>query len=69
MDHSVQQVPLHILRVDDEACFLQVSKMILESENKFEIETATLVDEVLCKLKTQPYNAIISDYLMPRKTV
>ena len=66
-DGSVQQESLHILHVDDEASFLKVSKMILELENKFEIDTATSVDEAYCKLKTHPYDAIVCDYDMPVK--
>jgi DNA-binding response OmpR family regulator len=59
---------LHILLVDDDASFLQVSKIILESENNFEIETATSVDEAFFKLKTRSYDTVISDYEMPLKT-
>jgi DNA-binding response OmpR family regulator len=66
-NNSVQQESLHILHVDDDASFLKVSKMILELENKFEIDTATSVDEAFCKLKTQPYDAIIYDYGMLTK--
>ena len=41
--------------------------MILELENKFEVDTATSVDEAFCKLETQPYDAVVSDYDMPIK--
>jgi DNA-binding response OmpR family regulator len=58
---------LRILHVDDDASFLKISKMILELENKFVIDTATSVDEAFCKLKTQPYDAVICDYDMPMK--
>lgn len=59
---------LHILHVDDDASFLLFSKIPLEKENKFEIDTATCVDEALDKLKTQHYDAVVSDYTMPLKT-
>ena len=36
--------------------------MILELDHKFEIDTATSVEEAFCKLKTQPYDAVVCDY-------
>jgi DNA-binding response OmpR family regulator len=41
--------------------------MILELENKFEIDTATSVDDAFFKLQTQSYDAIVCDYEMPIK--
>jgi DNA-binding response OmpR family regulator len=67
MNYSVQEEALHILHVDDDASLLQLSKMILESENKFQIDTAMSVDEAFKKLDTETYDAIISDYDMPQK--
>ncbi len=64
---SAQQESLRILHVDDDASFLQVSKMILELENKFEIDTVTSVNEAFGKLKMQHYDAVICDYDMPIK--
>ena len=55
--------------VDDDASFLKTSKKILELDNNFSVDTATSVDEAFCKLKTQHYNAIVSDYEMPQKNV
>jgi DNA-binding response OmpR family regulator len=66
-DYSVQEEPLHILHVDDDASLLSVSKMILETENKFEIDNVTSVDEAFSKLKTCCYDAVVSDYEMPLK--
>ena len=66
--YSVQEESLHILHVDGDASFLQVSKEILESENKFEIDTATSVEEAFDKLKTHSYDAIVSDSEMPLKS-
>jgi DNA-binding NarL/FixJ family response regulator len=63
----VKQESLHVLHVDDDASFLQVSKLILELENKFEIDTVTSVDAAFCKLKTRPYDAVVCDYDMPLK--
>jgi len=64
---SVQRESLRILHVDDDSSFLRVSKLILELENEFKVETATSVNEAFCKLKTQPYDAIVCDYDMPIK--
>ena len=64
--YSVQDEALHILHVDDDA-LLHVSKMILDAENKFQIDTATSVDEAFKKIGTGNYDAIISDYDMPQK--
>ncbi len=58
---------LRILHVDDDASLLQASKITLEKENEFEVDTATSVDEALTKLKTLHYDAIVSDYAMPMK--
>ncbi len=58
---------IRILHVDDDFSFLQVSKTILELENKFEIDTATSADEASCKMKTQAYDAVVCDYDMPLK--
>jgi PAS domain S-box-containing protein len=68
MNYSVQKEPLHILHVDDDSSILQLSKRILENENKFQIETVTSVDEAFEKLNLLAYDAIISDYEMPLKT-
>ena len=65
--NSVQEDPVRILHVDDDASILSVSKTILESENNFMIDHATSVDEAFQKLGTQSYDAIVSDYVMPVK--
>jgi PAS domain S-box-containing protein len=67
MDYSVQEEPLRILHVDDDNSLLSVSKMILETENKFEIDNVTSVDEAFNKLKTHAYDCVVSDYEMPLK--
>ena len=64
---SVGEESLRVLHVDDDTSFLSVSKMILEGENKFEIDSATSVDEAFEKLKVQSYDAIVSDFEMPQK--
>src|SRR4030067_1130265 len=58
---------LHILHVDDDLSVLEVSKQILEMDANFEVDTVTSVDEAFSKLRTQPYDAVISDFEMPTK--
>jgi PAS domain S-box-containing protein len=58
---------LRVLHVDDDQGLLEVSKQILLMENNFEIENAFSVDEAFEKLEKQTYDAIVSDYEMPRK--
>jgi len=58
---------LRVLHVDDDDCFLMVSKQILEMEGKIKVETATSVYEALENLKQFHYDAVVSDYEMPGK--
>lgn len=66
-DATNLQTKILVLHVDDDQTFLYTSKDILESDGKFQVESAQSVDEALKKLKTQPFQAIISDYEMPNK--
>ena len=56
-----------ILHVDDDLYILDVSKKILEIEGKFEVDTALSVDEAFQKMGQKKYDAVISDYEMPRQ--
>lgn len=58
---------IRVLHVDDDACFLGVSKEILMMEGNFEIDHALSVDEVFKKLETANYDVVVSDYEMPQK--
>jgi DNA-binding NtrC family response regulator len=58
---------LRVLHVDDDDCFLKVSKQILELEAKIKVETATSVYEAFKKLKQFHYDVVVSDYEMPGK--
>ena len=58
---------IRILHVDDDSCFLEVSKSILELEGNFEVDGALSVDEAVKKLEEQSYDAVISDYELPQK--
>lgn len=67
MNCADKEEALRILHVDDDTSLLELSKMILETENKFQIDTAASVDEAFNKLNKQTYDAIVSDYDMPLK--
>jgi signal transduction histidine kinase len=56
-----------VLHVDDDRFILAVSKQILEAGGKFQVETASSVEEAFQKLQAQPFDAIVSDYEMPQK--
>ncbi len=58
---------IHVLHVDDDISFLEVSKLILSNENNFEIDTATSVNEALKKMELQTFDVVVSDYEMPLK--
>jgi CheY-like chemotaxis protein len=62
-----KKISLRILHVDDDVCLLEVSKQILTMENNFEIDNVTSVEEAFKKMEQQPFDAIVSDYEMPRK--
>jgi len=57
---------IKILYVDDEAAFLDLTKLYLERMGGFEIETADSAYKALELLDKNQYDAIISDFQMPR---
>lgn len=67
IQESSSIVPIRLLHVDDDPLVLSTSKMMLESDCKFQVEVASNVDEALKKLICQPFDAVISDYDMPKK--
>lgn len=69
IDHkkSGTEDTIHVLHVDDDLRILKFSKIFLEMEGNFEVDTASSVDEAFGKLAGQSYDAIISDYKMPQK--
>ena len=58
---------VRVLHVDDDLCFLEVSKQILLMERGFEVDNALSVDEAFKKMQSQVFDAIVSDYEMPQK--
>ncbi len=64
---SNKKTNIRVLHVDDDPCFLEVSKQILSIENNYEIDNATSVAEAFKKMEQQPYDVVVSDYEMPQK--
>jgi len=64
---SFTEDTIHVLHVDDDSRILKFSKIFLEMEGNFNVDTASSVDEAFGKLAVQSYDAIISDYQMPQK--
>ena len=56
---------IRVLYVDDEHSLLDLGKLFLEREGGFVVETLTSAQLALEQLKTERYDAIISDYQMP----
>jgi PAS domain S-box-containing protein len=56
----------HILYVDDEPGLLEIGKFFLEENGQFIVDTITSASAALTLLDTKTYNAIISDYEMPK---
>ena len=55
---------MKILCVDDEVDLLQIEKEVLETTGEFSVDTVVSASAALDQLKTQSYDAIVSDYLM-----
>jgi len=56
----------HILYVDDEPGLLEIGKLFLEQSGQFSVDVITSAPAALALLNTKNYDAIISDYQMPR---
>ncbi|MDO9325481.1 MAG: PAS domain S-box protein, partial [Methanoregula sp.] len=56
---------ISVLYVDDEPGLLDIGKLFLEREGAFVVDTFTSAHLALEQLKTERYDAIISDYQMP----
>lgn len=64
---AVEKEPIHVLHVDDEVDFIESAKLALEMIGAFDVDAASSVEEAKRKLKENLYDAIICDYMMPRK--
>lgn len=58
---------IRVLHVDDDACILRISKLILERTGSYQVETALSVEEAIYKMGKVEYDVIVSDYHMPGK--
>jgi len=56
---------ISVLYVDDEPVLLEVGKIFLERSGQFHVDTLESAATALEKMKTRPYDAIVSDYQMP----
>lgn len=61
------KAPVRVLHIDDEVDFLNSARQILEMQGAFQVDTASSVEEATIKMKEKEYDAIICDYIMPRK--
>jgi len=59
---------IHVLHVDDEPVFVELTADILEREDsRFSVEPATSAREGLDRLAADDFDCVVSDYQMPRK--
>ena len=59
---------IRVLHVDDDASFLEITKLILQDMGNFEIDNALCVDEAFKKLELEnKYDVVVSDYEMQQK--
>jgi CheY-like chemotaxis protein len=56
---------LSALYVDDEPALLEVGKLFLERGGAIRVDTISSASEALVKIRSEPYDVIISDYDMP----
>jgi len=54
-----------VLYVDDELTLLEISKIFLEQDGEFSVDTVSSAPAALALMQTKTYDAIISDYQMP----
>jgi PAS domain S-box-containing protein len=60
---------IRVLHVDDDPGFADLAATFLEREDeRFDIETATDVDEGMTRVADEQYDCIVSDYDMPGRT-
>ncbi len=54
-----------VLYVDDETALLEISKMYMEKDPHFHVDTAESARDGLKLLSSRTYDAVVSDYQMP----
>jgi len=65
--NAVKEDTIRVLHVDDEDSFLSAAKQILEMQGAFQVDTASSVEEATERMKEKEYDAIVCDYVIPRK--
>jgi len=58
---------IHVLHVDDDKNFLITTKMELEKTGSFQVDSVLSVKEAYNLLEQKQYDAIISEYIMPKR--
>jgi PAS domain S-box-containing protein len=58
--------PITVLYVDDDARLLEICRIYLEKISTLKVDTALSAKDALAKLATSQYDAIVSDYEMPK---
>ncbi len=61
-----EEEPIHVLFIDDEPYLLNLGRLFLEKFGKFKVTTIQDVDEVFSTLSQNTFDAIVSDYHMPK---
>ncbi|WOF16671.1 PAS domain S-box protein [Methanoplanus sp. FWC-SCC4] len=56
---------IKILHVDDEPALLEITRIFLEKESEYSVKNANSAIEGISLLKSEPFDAIISDFEMP----
>jgi len=56
---------INLLFVDDDKYLLEIAKIFLENTGDYTVETALSAKTALDKLKSEPFDAVVSDYQMP----
>jgi PAS domain S-box-containing protein len=57
--------PVRVLCIDDEPDLLKITKLYLERDGVFAVDTLTSATEAMDRLETTLYDAIVTDYAMP----
>jgi PAS domain S-box-containing protein len=55
-----------VLYVDDEPALLDIGRQFLERSGEFRIDTSISAEDAIAKIRGASYDAIVSDYQMPR---
>jgi len=56
---------ISVLYVDDEPDLLELCRIFLEQTGEFRVDTTESAEEALAELEKKPFDAVISDYMMP----